>query len=128
MPTRSVVYGLILILAGVAAYFGTGAQSLTALIPAGFGAVLLLCGVIANAAPAARMHVMHVAALAGLIGALGGLGMSARKLPALFSGGDVERPLAVWMQFGMGVVLLIFLVTCIKSFADARRARSGQPS
>ena len=66
----------------------------TALIPAGFGAVLILCGVLA-ANPARRKHAMHAAALIGLLGALGGLGMS---IPKLLKGVPLERPVAVYSQ------------------------------
>ena len=62
MPTLAIVFGLILEAMGIGSYFLTGAKSLTALIPAGFGTLILLCGIIGAKFHNARMHVMHLAA------------------------------------------------------------------
>jgi hypothetical protein len=62
---------------------------------------------------------MHVAALVGLLGTLGGLGMGLPKISGLIAG-TLERPTAVIMQIAMGVVCLVFLALCVKSFVDAR--------
>jgi hypothetical protein len=75
--------------------------------------------------PKIRMHLMHVAALMGLVGTLGGLGMGVPKVGALIAG-TAERPVAAGMQIVMGVVCLAFLVLCVKSFIDARRARKSE--
>lgn len=128
MPVLAILFGFLLDALGVGAYFGTGAQSWTALIPTIPGTVFLLCGIVGFAAPGARMHVMHVAALFGLLGALGGLGMSIPKLIKLAGGETLARPAAVWLQFGMGVLCALFLFFCIRSFIAARRARkASQP-
>lgn len=125
MPTTSIIFGTILATAGVIAYIATGASSPTALIPSGFGAVLLACGIAGVTFPKARMHVMHVAALAGLLGTLGGLGMGLPATPALLAG-TAERPLAVIMQLVLGSFSLVFLVLCVRSFIAARRARKAE--
>lgn len=67
------------------------------------------------------MHLMHLAALCGLLGALGGLGMAVPKLIR----GDLERPLAIASQVSMGVVCLIFVILCVRSFIQARKARQS---
>jgi hypothetical protein len=128
MPALAILFGLLLDALGVGAYFGTGGVSLTALIPTIPGMILILCGIVGFAAPGARMHVMHVAALIGLLGALGGLGMSVPKLIKLAGGEALERPAAVWLQFGMGVLCALFLFFCIRSFIAARRARLASQS
>ncbi len=110
---------------GFGAYVATGAQSITALIPAFFGTIIFLCGLLSVFIPKIRMHLMHIAALVGLLGTLGGLGMGLPKLEALIAG-TAERPLASGMQIAMGVVCLVFLVLCVKSFIDARRARKSE--
>jgi hypothetical protein len=120
MPTIAIVFGILLSALGLGAYVGTGSHSVTALIPAFLGAPILLAGIF----PKARMHVMHVAALLGLLGTAGGLGMGLPKLQALMDG-TAERPFAVSMQLGMGVISLLFLAFCVKSFIDARRARKA---
>lgn len=122
MPTLAIVFGIILNAMGFGAYVASGAY--TSLIPAGFGTIIFLSGLISVFAPKIRMHLMHVAALVGLLGTLGGLGMGLPKLGALLSG-TAARPLASGMQIAMGVVCLIFLVLCVKSFIDARRARKS---
>jgi hypothetical protein len=128
MALLSIAYGVVLILLGLEGYTNTiglfdvkELHSMTALIPAGFGAVLLLCGILALKA-SIRMHVMHVAALTGVLGTLGGFGMGGPKLPSVFNG-TAERPSAVKMQVTMGVICLLFVIMCVKSFIDARRRR-----
>jgi hypothetical protein len=125
MPTLAIVFGIILNAMGFGAYVATGAHSVTALIPAFFGTIIFLCGLLSVFIPKIRMHLMHVAALVGLLGTLGGLGMGLPKLGSLIAG-TAERPLASGMQIAMGVVCLVFLVLCVKSFIDARRARKSE--
>ena len=52
---------------GLAGFYGTGATHYTALIPAGFGALFLVLGLLALKA-SLRKHAMHVAAMLGLLG------------------------------------------------------------
>ena len=121
MPNTTRIFGLILIVLGVASYWLTGRTSITALIPAFFGAVLLVCAIVAGASEAARKHAMHAAVAVGLIGALAAL---ARGLPGAFRG-DVTRP-AVMSQLAMGVLLLIYVALGVQSFIAARKARLGK--
>ena len=79
MPSTTRLFGLILIVLGVASYVLTNRTSVTALIPAFFGAVLLICAIVARASEGARKHAMHAAVAVGLIGALAALG---RGVPA----------------------------------------------
>ena len=117
MPTTTRYFGLILIVLGIAGYMLTGRTSLTALIPAVFGAILVICALIARSENA-RKHAMHAAVAVGLIGALAALG---RGMPAAFAG-DATRP-AVLSQLVMGVLLLIYVALGVQSFIAARRAR-----
>ena len=121
MPNTTRIFGVILILLGVASYSLTGRSSVTALIPAFFGAVLLLCALVARANEGARKHAMHAAVAVGLIGALAALG---RGVPAAL-GGDASRP-AVMSQLVMGVLLLIYVALGVQSFIAARKARTGK--
>lgn len=111
------LFGIILIVLGIAGYTLTGRTSVTALIPALFGAVLVICALIARN-EAARKHAMHAAVAVGLIGALASLG---RAIPAVMNG-DAARP-AVIVQMVMAVVLLIYVGFGVQSFIAARRAR-----
>ena len=121
MPGTTRLFGLILIVLGVASYQLTGRSSLTAMIPAFFGVVLVGCAMIARSSEAARKHAMHAAVAVGLIGALAALG---RGLPAAL-GGDAARP-AVMSQLAMGVLLLVYVALGVQSFIAARRARLGK--
>ena len=121
MPGTTRLFGLILIVLGVASYVLTDRVSVTALIPAFFGAVLLICAIVARANEAARKHAMHAAVAVGLIGALAALG---RGVPAAISGG-ATRP-AVMSQLAMGVLLLIYVALGVQSFIAARKARLGR--
>ena len=121
MPNTTRLFGIILILLGVASYVLTDRTSVTALIPAFFGAVLLVCALIARANEGARKHAMHAAVAVGLIGALASL---ARGVPAALAG-DAARP-AVMSQLAMGVLLLIYVAMGVQSFIAARKARLGK--
>lgn len=120
MPSTTRYFGLVLIALGVASYMLTGRTSVTALIPALFGAVLVVCALVARN-EAARKHAMHAAVAIGLIGALAALG---RGIPAALDGG-AARP-AVLSQLVMGVLLLIYVGLGVQSFIAARKARIGR--
>ncbi|MBY0495680.1 MAG: hypothetical protein K2Y23_15840 [Cyanobacteria bacterium] len=120
MPGTTRLFGLILIALGVVSYVWTGRTSVTALIPALFGAVLLVCAIVARANEGARKHAMHAAVAVGLIGAIAAL---ARGIPAALV--DASRP-AVMSQLAMGVLLLIYVALGVQSFISARRARTGR--
>ncbi len=120
MPSTTRYFGLILIVLGVASYMLTGQTSVTALIPALFGAVLVVCALVARKEHA-RKHAMHAAVAVGLIGALAALG---RGIPAALSGG-AGRP-AVLSQLVMGVLLVIYVALGVQSFIAARKARTGR--
>jgi hypothetical protein len=120
MPATTRLFGLLLIVFGVAAYVTTGRTSVTALIPAFFGAVLVICALVARN-EAARKHAMHAAVAIGLLGALASLG---RGVPAAIAGG-ANRP-AVISQLAMGVMLLIYVALGVQSFIAARKARLGR--
>jgi fluoride ion exporter CrcB/FEX len=111
-----------LILLGCFGYFGAAGdhKSFTALIPAAFGLVLGICGVIAMN-PAARKHAMHIAVSVGLIGALAGFGRFFSKLSALMANDPALNTRAVYMTLAMGVICLVFMLLCINSFIQARK-------
>ena len=120
MPRIAIAFGLVLIALGVGSYWGTGRASVTALIPAFFGLPLLLAGVLALD-DRKRKHAMHAAVVIALLG-LAGTGVGLLKLPALLTGGELERPAAVAVQSAMAVVCLVFLLLSVRSFIKARRS------
>jgi membrane-bound ClpP family serine protease len=117
----TMIFGVVLIALGLVGYVGTGAVSMTALIPSAFGVLLALLGWLALH-ERYRKHAMHVAAAIGVVGFLGSVG-GLMRLPDLFAGAEVERPAAVASQSVMAIVMVAFVSFCVRSFIDARRAR-----
>lgn len=105
--------GAALILWSLITYFASESRSFTAFIPAAFGVLMTLFGLIGRK-ESARKHAMHGAAVVALLGLLGGFGMGLRKV---FS----EPGLAAYSQIFLGVVSLILLIVCVRSFIAARR-------
>lgn len=122
MASTTIVIGVLMIVLGLAGYFGTGTSSFTALIPALFGILFVVLGAAARN-PGARRHAMHAVAALSLIGFLATV-RSFAALPAALSGGPTLRgPGAVYSQAIFAVLAGLLLVLCVKSFIDARRAR-----
>jgi hypothetical protein len=119
MPRIIFIFAILFIFLGVGAFVATGAQSWTALIPAILGVLLAGAGALSLKH---LKHGGHAAATIGLIGFLG-TARSLTKLPALFEG-TAQRPEAIAVQAVFAVLCLVFLVLCVKSFIDARKARS----
>ena len=120
MPNTTRLFGLLLIVLGVASWVTTGRTSVTALIPAFFGAVMVVCALVART-ESLRKHAMHAAVAVALIGALASL---ARAIPAVIDGGG-SRP-AVISQVAMAVLLLVYVYLGVQSFIAARKARLGR--
>ena len=105
---------------GFAGYFygsRDGNASPTALIPAAFGTVFVLLGVVGRIYEGMRRHVMHVAVGLALLGFILTAGRVLMKMAE--TGLTMSAPVA--SQLSMAVVCLIFLVLGIRSFAAARR-------
>ena len=114
-------FGLALIALGIIGYIATDAVSVTALIPAFFGIVLMILGWVARN-ERYRKHAMHVAAVVGVVGFVGAA-PGLVGLLTLLSGGEVQRPAAAVSQSIMAILMAIFVGLCVRSFVDARRAR-----
>jgi len=118
MTLTAIYFGGLLIIIGIAGYLygiSTGHASLTALIPAAFGIVIALLGIIGRAKENLRKHLMHVAVVLGLLGFLLPAGRLLSNLSA------VSFSAAVISQASMALVCLIFVILSIRSFIAARR-------
>lgn len=142
MPSTSIIAGILLILLGIVGYvFGLvdGHASLTALIPAAFGILLVIFGAVARAKENLRMHLMHAAVLVGLAGfvipayrvAMNFFSASKSVAPSstenagiAATGGNILSP-AIISQAAMALICLVFVILCVKSFIDARRNRTA---
>ena len=117
MGPIAIVFGIILVVVGVGGYLAT-MTSLTALIPAALGLILIVLGFLARKEKL-RKHVMHAAVLVGLIGLAGG---GWRAVKALTSE-EAGSPIALGMNIAMAAICAVFVVLCVKSFIDARKRR-----
>ncbi len=125
MAKLSIVLGLVLVALGAAGYFMAEVddRSVTALIPAFFGAPIALLGLLAQAKAGARKHSMHGIALLALLGLIGAGMQGLPKLGALLTDrASLERPTATLMQNLMALVCLVLLVACVRTFVRARKA------
>ncbi len=121
MPTITIILGVLLIILGVVSRVLSDSPSVTVLIPAFLGAAFLIAGLVALR-DGARKHAMHAAAVLALLGIIGGA-TALLQLPALLSGGEVVRPLAVGARSLTAVLCAVFLVLAIRSFVRARLLR-----
>ena len=123
MATTTIGFGVVLIVLGLGGYFATDMVSLTALIPAAFGLLLVVFGALALD-DKRRKLAMHIAVTVGLLGFLGTVS-GLFQLPTLLSGGAVQRPGAVVSKSIMAVLMAVYVAMCVKSFIDARRKRAA---
>ncbi len=127
MPIATILTGGLLILVGLAGYFGgepsadTGKVSPTALIPAGFGLVLLVLGLLALR-EGWRKHAMHAASAVGLLGVIGGFMPIIRQLRNTGTFDPLKRS-AVFGEL-MILICAVFVFLCVRSFVLARLARA----
>lgn len=133
MDPRSTVIKNTLLLGALLTILGTGTFAMirfapdkwTALIPAFFGVMFLLIGVVAQKQNAWHRPLILIAvglALLAFLGASGGL----VKTAALLAGEDVERPAAALEQAISAVLCAGFLVTFLKSLIAERRTKVGE--
>ena len=123
MAKITVLFGVLLIILGFASFILTGHKFPTSLIPVAFGILLVTFGGMAETPETRRrMLFMHIAVTVGL---LGFLATSPALVSAvqLFKGKLFPYPAAIEEKAAMSVLLLIYVVLCVRSFIAARRSR-----
>ena len=115
MTTVTRAVGAVLIALGVLAYVGTGFASLTALILAALGLVILVLGALASR-EALHRHMIHAALAVALLGLIGSIPTAAQLLTG------AERPAASIVALFTVLVCAAYLGMGIRSFVAARRA------
>ncbi len=123
MSKKTRIFGILLIILGIAGYIASGAASLTALIPAIFGVVFLLLGIIGEK-ESRRMIAMHVAQLLALLGIIGSF-TGILNVISWLGGNQEVNMFAASVQALMALLCIGYLVIGIKSFIDARRSPKG---
>jgi hypothetical protein len=119
MEGISIIYGMFLIIWGVAVSFLTGSSSMTSFIPSMFGLPILLFAFLAVKFPNKKKLFMHIVVSFGLIVFIGGLDFSR----GLLKGTSFNNMWADTSKLMMFVTGLIFTYLCVKSFIFARKNR-----
>ena len=113
----SLIYGVFLILWGVAISFISGSTSATSYIPSYLGAPIVIFSVLSLYFPGKKKIFMHIVVLVGLITALGGLDV----IRGIFNGNAFVN---FWADLTKTIMLITgsyFVYLCVQSFRFARR-------
>lgn len=122
MAKVSLIFAALLVILGLAGFFGTGSQHYTALIPTWFGLALALFGWLAISPSESRRKLfMHINVTIGLVGFLAAAGRALTSYGHARSEGIDPNWIAIGSQLVMAGILLIYVLMCVKSFIDARR-------
>ena len=122
MAYITLLFAFAYLVLGIGGFVLTGSTHKTALIPCVFGVLFLIFGLLARK-DNLRKHVMHAAVLIALLAFLG-TARSLPHLPELFNG-SAEKPAAVITQAINAALSLTFILIAVRSFIQARRARSS---
>jgi len=118
------VFAVLLISLGLVGFFGTGSQHYTALIPTWFGLALGVFGGLAMSPSEARRKIfMHINVTIGLVGFLGAAFEAIHGYGNARSAGVDPDMIALASKLTMAGLLLIYVLLCVRSFIEARRAR-----
>lgn len=119
MGRTTIGFGLALIVLGAAAYFGSSMASVTALIPAFFGIVIGICGMIALR-PGPRTPALVVALVVALLGVAGSL---SRLVPALTSDAGFTLDIKSGAQIALAIIAGAYVVLCAAWLAKGRKGQ-----
>lgn len=122
MTRLTAIVGAALVLTGVLAFVLTATSSVTALIPAFVGGLMVICAAIASR-PALHRHGIHAALVVALVGALGSL-MNVVKIGQLLDG-SATRPVAIITSLILFVLCAGYVALGVRSFVAARKARTA---
>jgi hypothetical protein len=125
MAKVSLVFAVLLAILGLGFYIGTGSQHPTALIPLWFGLALGVFGFLAISPNEGRRKLfMHINVTIGLIGFIGAAVQAIREFGNARSLGENPNYVAIEAQAAMALLMLIYVLMCVRSFIEARRARA----
>ncbi|WP_263357427.1 hypothetical protein [Acidicapsa ligni] len=123
MAKVTLFFAALFIAIGAIAFFSTGANHPTALIPAVLGVLLAIFGALSFSPDASRrklfMHINVTLALLGFLGTAMGLIEWFRMLGGI----AVKNPPATESKAAMALLSLLYVILCVRSFIAARKAR-----
>ena len=117
MESVSIIYGIFLIIWGVAVSFISVSNSLTSFIPSIFGLPILLFSLLTIKLPSKKKLFMHIVVSFGLIVFIGGLDFSR----GLLKGTSFNNMWADTSKLMMLITGLIFIFLCVRSFIFTRK-------
>ena len=127
MPQFALLVGGLLTVLGIGGYLlgfslGNEYASPTALIPAGVGVVILICGLVGLRNEPARKHAMHAAVAIALLGAIFSLVPLFRRI----LNPEVDTTWLTQLSvIGMLLLCIVFVVAGVASFMRAARSDGG---
>ena len=119
MESISIIYGIFLIIWGIAVSLISSSNSLTSFIPSIFGLPILLFSILSVKFQNRKKLFMHIVVTFGLIVFIGGLDFSR----GLIKGTSFTNMWADTSKLMMLITGLMFTYLCIKSFIFARKNR-----
>jgi hypothetical protein len=123
MAKITLVFAVLLAALGLAGYIGTGSAHPTALIPAWIGLALGLFGWLAISPDEKRRKLfMHINVTIGLLGFLGGAIKAITGYQAASAAGLPPDEIAIGAQLTLALLMLIYVLLCVRSFIVARRS------
>ena len=126
MAKVTIGFAVVFIALGLIGFIGTGSQYPTALIPAVLGLLLGIFGALSLSPDAGRRKLfMHINVTLGLLGFLGTI-PSVIEIVKMAMGKVLPHPIASEEKFATCVICLIFVAMCVRSFIEARRARTAE--
>ena len=129
MAKVTLVFAALLIALGLVGYLGSGSQFPTALIPLWWGVALAIFGFLAISPSEGRRKLfMHVNVTIGLLGFIGALVEAIRGYGKPAPGGINTSGFLITAEqskITMAVLMLIYVILCVRSFINARRTRAA---
>ncbi len=123
MAKLTLVLAILLVVLGLVGYIGTGSAHPTALIPAWFGLALGIGGFLAISPDEKRRKLfMHINVTIALLGFLGATAEAIRGYAHASSTGMAPDVIALESKITMALLLLVYVVLCVRSFIAARRS------
>ena len=119
MESVSIIYGIFLIIWGIAVSLISSSNSLTSFIPSIFGLPILLFSILSVKFPNKKKLFMHIVVSFGLIIFIGGLDFTR----GLIKGTSFNNMWADTSKLMMLTTGLIFTYLCVRSFIFARKNR-----